>query len=42
MTAIVEKINALIADFSAQGVVDLLALILGKIFDFVKSEEEIA
>ena len=39
MSAIVDAINALIEDFSAQGVLDLIKMIVDKIFAFIKNEE---
>ena len=42
MKDIAAAINALIEKFSAQGVLDLVQLVMDKIFAFIKKEEEIA
>ena len=42
MKEIAAAINALIENFSAQGVLDLVQLVMDKIFAFIKKEEEIA
>ena len=41
MSEIAAKINELFADFSAQGVLDIIKLIVDKIFAFIRDEEEI-
>ncbi len=41
MDAIVAKINELLENFSAQGVLDLIQIIVDKIFNFIRTEEEI-